>query len=74
MPIWLQNEGAWIAMGVSLLFVVAGCVMHRVFVRVLKSPPPAETASPASTPTPTQAPHPTPAAVPTGSANTEPPP
>jgi hypothetical protein len=43
MPVWLQNEGAWIAIGISLLFVVAGWVMHRVFVRILKNPvlPPA---------------------------------
>jgi hypothetical protein len=43
MPVWLQNEGAWIAIGISLLFVVAGWVMHRVFLRILKNPvhPPA---------------------------------
>ena len=42
MPVWLQNEGAWIAIGVSLFFIVAGVVMHRVFLRILKtsSPPP----------------------------------
>lgn len=40
MPVWLQNEGAWIAMGVSLVFVVAGWVMHRVFLRILKNPAP----------------------------------
>ena len=39
-PAWLQNEGAWIAIGVSLLFVMAGLVMHRVFVKVLKQAPP----------------------------------
>lgn len=37
-PAWLQNEGAWIAIGVSVVFVVAGVVMHRVFLRILKSP------------------------------------
>lgn len=36
MPVWLQNEGAWIAIGVSVLFVVAGVVMHQVIMRVLK--------------------------------------
>lgn len=43
MPVWLKNEGAWIAIGISLLFVVAGWVMHRVFLRILKTPvsPPA---------------------------------
>jgi|GEM_PF-6214265 hypothetical protein len=24
MPAWLQNDGAWIAIGTSLVFVVAG--------------------------------------------------
>lgn len=42
MPAWMQNEGAWIALGVSLLFIVAGVVMHRVIVKVLKAPPPKE--------------------------------
>ena len=35
-----QDPGTWIALGVSALFVVAGFVMHRVFVRVLKTPEP----------------------------------
>jgi hypothetical protein len=39
LPVWLQNEGAWIAIGISLLFVVAAFVMHRVFLRVLRAPP-----------------------------------
>ncbi|WP_353400140.1 hypothetical protein [Hydrogenophaga sp. 5NK40-0174] len=39
MPVWLQNEGAWIAIGVSVLFVLAGFVMHRVVMKVLKTPP-----------------------------------
>ena len=32
-----QDPGTWIALGVSDLFVVAGLVMHRVFVKILKS-------------------------------------
>ena len=32
-----RDEGAWIALGVSALFLVAGVVMHRVFVRILKT-------------------------------------
>jgi hypothetical protein len=40
MPVWLQNEGAWIAIGISLFFIVAGIVMHRVFLRILKASPP----------------------------------
>ena len=31
-----RDPGAWIAIGVSLLFVVAALVMHRVIVKVLK--------------------------------------
>ncbi|WP_197508873.1 hypothetical protein [Hydrogenophaga crassostreae] len=38
LPPWLQNEGAWIAIGVSLVFVIAAVVMHRVVVNVLKDP------------------------------------
>ena len=36
-PIW-RDAGTWIALGVSLLFIVAGVVMHRVFVKILKQP------------------------------------
>lgn len=43
-----QDEGTWIALGVSALFVVAGFVMHRVFVKILKQPAP-ETQQPAET-------------------------
>ena len=32
-----NNPEAWIAIGVSLAFVLAGVVMHRVFVKVLKN-------------------------------------
>jgi hypothetical protein len=32
-----HDEGAWITVGVSALFVVVGLVMHRVFVRILKN-------------------------------------
>ena len=39
MPPWLHNEGAWIAIGVSWVFVIAALVMHRVVVKVLKAPP-----------------------------------
>ncbi len=33
----LNMDGAWIAMGISALFIVAGVVMHRVFVNILKN-------------------------------------
>ena len=34
--IW-QDQGSWIALGVSALFLVVAVVMHRVFVKVLQS-------------------------------------
>lgn len=40
MPVWLQNEGAWIAIGISLFFILAGIVLHRVFLHILKASPP----------------------------------
>jgi hypothetical protein len=46
MPVWLQNEGAWIAIGISLLFIVAGVVMHRVNKKVLQAPPSQENKEP----------------------------
>jgi hypothetical protein len=36
MPAWMQSEGAWIAIGGSMAFVVAGVVMHRVFCSILQ--------------------------------------
>ncbi|WP_201746993.1 hypothetical protein [Limnohabitans sp. TS-CS-82] len=35
-----HNPEAWIAIGVSVGFVVVGVVMHRVFVNVLKNESP----------------------------------
>ena len=32
-----RDEGVWIALGVSALFVLVGVVMHRVFLRILKT-------------------------------------
>jgi hypothetical protein len=32
-----SDPGAWIAIGVSLLFVVVALLMHRVIVKVLKN-------------------------------------
>lgn len=32
-----QDEGTWIALGISALFLVASFFMHRLFVSVLKS-------------------------------------
>ena len=57
-----QDPGTWIALGVSLLFIVVGLVMHRVFVKILKNgsvepstPPAGQTAS--SAPPTHQEPH-----------------
>jgi hypothetical protein len=33
----LNTDGAWIAIGISVLFIVAGLIMHRVFVKILKN-------------------------------------
>jgi len=33
----LDTDGAWIAIGMSVFFIVVGVVMKRVFVNVLKS-------------------------------------
>jgi len=35
-----NNPEAWLAIGVSVGFVIAGVVMHRVFVSVLKNESP----------------------------------
>ena len=41
--VW-NNPEAWIAVSVSVLFLVAAVVMHRVIVRVLKNEsPPSDT-------------------------------
>ena len=40
-PLW-QDEGTWIALGVTALTLVAAFVMHRVFVKILRAPPPDE--------------------------------
>ena len=42
-----HDEGAWIAIGISVLFIVAGLVMHRIFVRILKNGSPETPAEPA---------------------------
>ena len=35
----LHTDGAWIAIGISALFLTAGLVMHLVFVNILKKSP-----------------------------------
>jgi hypothetical protein len=41
-----QDEGTWIALGISALFLVAAVVMHRLFMKVLKSGVPPQQESP----------------------------
>lgn len=41
-----RDPGTWIALGVSVLFIVVGIAMHRVFVKILKQ---GDTTAPAST-------------------------
>ena len=36
-PIW-NDAGTWIVLGISLLFIVVGIVMHRVIMKVLRAP------------------------------------
>ena len=36
-PIW-NDPGTWIVLGISLLFIVVGLVMHRVIMMVLRAP------------------------------------
>lgn len=36
-PIW-SDVGTWIVLGISLLFIVVGLVMHRVIVKILRAP------------------------------------
>jgi hypothetical protein len=37
-PLW-HDEGTWIALGVTLVTLAAALGMHRVFVKILRSPP-----------------------------------
>jgi hypothetical protein len=37
-----RDQGTWVALGISALFLVAVFVMHRVFVKVLQSGAPQE--------------------------------
>ena len=32
-----RDTGTWIALGVSVLFILAGVIMHRLFVQILKN-------------------------------------
>jgi hypothetical protein len=47
--VW-HDPGTWIALGVSALFLVAGFVMRRVFVKILKNGSVEPSTSPAGQP------------------------
>jgi hypothetical protein len=32
----LDTDGAWIAIGVSVCFILAGLILHRMFLKILK--------------------------------------
>lgn len=38
-PIW-HDSGTWIVLGISLLFLVVGVVMHRIIMKVVRAPQP----------------------------------
>ena len=37
LPGFWQDEGVWVALGISALFLLVAVAMHRVIVKVLKS-------------------------------------
>lgn len=47
----LDADGAWLAIGISVFFIVVGLVMKRIFIKVLKEsgPSPDATVTSAST-------------------------
>lgn len=50
----LKDPGAWIALGVTVISLVAAIVMHRIFVKILKQPPPSEAEEKSKKETPAQ--------------------
>lgn len=48
----LDTDGAWIAIGISVFFIVVGVVMKRVFVNILKESAPESDAPSAPPETP----------------------
>lgn len=65
-PIW-HDAGTWIVLGISLLFIVVGVVMHHIIMKVVRAPAPeavpaavsatpaAAVATPPATPAPSAA-------------------
>ena len=46
-PIW-HDAGTWIVLGISLLFIVVGVVMHHIIMKVVRAPAPEAAPSAAS--------------------------
>lgn len=42
-PIW-NDAGTWIVLGISLLFIVVGVVMHRIILKITRAPAPEDAA------------------------------
>jgi hypothetical protein len=51
-----RDTGTWIALGVSALFLVAGVILHRIFVKILKTGSTEPAASPVGQTPPSAAP------------------
>lgn len=45
-PIW-NDAGTWIVLGISLLFLVVGVVMHRIILQITRTPAPDKPQPPA---------------------------
>jgi len=46
-PIW-HDAGTWIVLGISLLFIVVGVVMHHIIMKVVRAPAPEAAPAPAA--------------------------
>ena len=46
-PIW-HDAGTWIVLGISLLFIVVGVVMHHTIMKVVRAPAPEAAPAPAA--------------------------
>lgn len=46
-PIW-HDAGTWIVLGISLLFIVVGAVMHHTIMKVVRAPAPEAAPAPAA--------------------------
>jgi hypothetical protein len=53
-----RDTGTWVALGVSALFIVAGIILHRVFLKILKTGSPEPSPSPTGQTSPSPAPTP----------------